>query len=86
MLDKYFPVIELARKVKMYYCGTLDGQPRVCSDVVGELIAELGKAEKGGKIGRDEPVFDESSVTLTVKQRMNLNRIINAARGNDGRE
>lgn len=54
IFDQYYPVIEAARRVKCYYGGLLDGQPRVCSDIVGELIVILNKADKQGKIVRDE--------------------------------
>jgi len=49
--DNYFPVIEAARKVKAHYMGN---PPIICSDVVGELLTQLMKADNNYKIGREE--------------------------------
>ena len=38
--NNYYPLIEAAREVQFHYKGV------ICSDVVGELIKELIKAEK----------------------------------------
>ena len=75
--DQYYPVIEKARKVKAYYAGKLDGQPRICSDVVGELITAIIKSDKQGKIVKDE---DEPMPKLTEKQQKNYDKITKLAR------
>jgi hypothetical protein len=49
--DNYFPVIEAARKVKAHYMGKV---PLICSDVVGELLTELIKADNNYMIGKEE--------------------------------
>lgn len=90
ILDTYFGVIELARKVRAYYSGDLTGVPRVCSDIVGELIKELNSSEQKMKIVRDEHLFDESDIELSDKQRESLAKIKKRIRDTigkiDGRE
>jgi len=46
ILDAYWPVVEAVRKVRAHYAGKLGGPPRICSDVVGDAITALNKAEK----------------------------------------
>lgn len=77
-LDQYFGVIELARKVSMYYCGTLDGQPKICSDVVGEMIAELRNADSKGKLIRtdEETLFNDVDHKLTPEQQKKLDDLV----------
>lgn len=48
--NNYFPVIEAARKVREHYCGKT---PIICSDVVGELLKELNRADNTYKIGKE---------------------------------
>ena len=45
--NNYYSLIEAARKVQKHYKGI------ICSDVVGELINELIKAEKTYGVKRD---------------------------------
>ena len=46
ILDTYWPVIEASRKIRAFYMGEQPGEPkRICSDVVGDLIMELQKAQ-----------------------------------------
>jgi hypothetical protein len=63
--DTYFQVVEEARKVRAYYLGLTDGQSRVCSDPVGELIKALNGAERRLKIIRT--IVSDDSQTVSNK-------------------
>jgi len=44
ILNAYWPVIEQAIEVQKHYNGKLDGVPKICPDVTGEMIKALVKA------------------------------------------
>lgn len=66
----YFQVVEEARKVRAYYMGVTNGQPRVCSDPVGELIMALNGAERRMRIVRS--IVSDDSQTVSNKSEDDL--------------